>query len=154
LAPGAFRLELGEPNGGLSYDLDALADYVLGGIRVPTVPEADADTASLGRALFADLGCATCHGGSHWTISALPGAAGSQDSAGEVEVVAALRDVGTFDPEHDVLGARGFDVPTLLGVHATAPYLHDGSAASLAALLDNERHVGRSLTGAEVAALA
>ena len=62
--------------------------------------------------------------------------------------------MGTFDPEHDVLGANGFDVPTLLGLHATAPYLHDGSAPTLADVLANERHVGRSLSAHEVTALS
>jgi cytochrome c peroxidase len=56
------------------------------------------------------------------------------------EVAAALRDVGTAGPA-DVLGASGFDVPTLLGLGASAPYLHDGSAGSLADVLANPRHV-------------
>jgi cytochrome c peroxidase len=34
----------------------------------------------------------------------------------------------------------GFDVPTLLGVGASAPYLHDGSARSLGEVLQNPRH--------------
>lgn len=153
LAPGAFRAVLGEPNGGLSHDLDTLAEYVLRGIRVPTAPEIDAGLASEGRALYADLGCAGCHGGPHWTRSALPGPVGSLAPDGEVEVVQALRDVGTFNLDQDVLGASGFDVPTLLGLHASAPYLHDGSAATLADVLASERHVGRSLGAHEVAAL-
>ena len=153
LAPGAFRAALGEPNGGLSHDLDTLAEYVLRGIRIPTAPEVDAGLASEGRALYADLGCVGCHGGPHWTRSALPGPVGSLAPDGEVEVVPALRDVGTFSLDQDVLGASGFDVPTLLGLHASAPYLHDGSAATLAAVLASERHVGRSLGAHEVAAL-
>ncbi len=62
-----------------------------------------------------------------------------------------LVDVGTFDPASlnevrldaaDVSvrlparGDRGFNVPSLLGVGATAPYLHDGRAATLAQVLD------------------
>jgi len=153
LAPGAVRAELGAPNGGLSDDLDALAAYVLGGIRVPTAPAVDFGQASVGRTLFGELGCASCHGGPLWTSSSLPGPVGSLGSTAEVEVVEALRDVGTFDPEHDVLGANGFDVPTLLGLHATAPYLHDGSAPTLADVLANELHGGRSLGAHEVTAL-
>src|SRR5262249_47824147 len=42
----------------------------------------------------------------------------------------------------------GFDTPTLLGVWATAPYLHNGSAASLADVLTNTAHVG-TLTSTE-----
>lgn len=151
LAPGLAARELGEPNGGRSSDLDALAAYVLDGIRVPQA--AVAHDAVAGRALFASLGCTACHAGPVWTVSALPGPVGSLSPGGEVEVLAALRDVGTFDASRDLLGANGFDVPTLLGLHATAPYLHDGSAGSLADVLANPLHVGRTLSEDEVDAL-
>lgn len=154
LAPGAFRRELGDPNGGLSADLDALASYVLDGIRVPAAAApAEADLVAEGRSVFAALGCVACHGGPHWTISSLPGQVGSLAPNAELEVLAALRDVGTFDPVRDVLGASGFDVPTLLGLHATAPYLHDGSAATLEAVLANPLHTGKALSAGESAAL-
>src|SRR5690606_1419493 len=87
LAPGAVRAELGAPNGGLSDDLDALAAYVLGGIRVPTAPAVDFGQASVGRTLFGELGCASCHGGPLWTSSPLPGPVGSLGSTAEVAVV-------------------------------------------------------------------
>ena len=66
--------------------------------------------------------------------------------AGEIEVSAALRDVGTYDEVRDVLGENGFDVPTLLGLHISGPYLHDGSARSLVEVLANPIHAGRVLT--------
>ena len=65
-----------------------------------------------------------------------------------------LFDVGTFVPATagrllesrpnptdigqrvNALGANGFNIPSLLGVAATAPYLHHGAAASLEAVLD------------------
>lgn len=153
LAPGLARPELGAPNAGRSADLDALAAYVLDGIRVPRAAPPPAALAAEGRASFADLGCTACHAGPAWTISALPGPVGTLAPEGEPVVAAALRDVGTFDPDRDVLGADGFDVPTLLGLHASAPYLHDGSAATLADVLANPRHVGRPLADAEVDAL-
>ena len=153
LAPGAHRPELGAPNGGLSPELDALARYVLTGIRTPRAPSVDTDAATRGRALFDELACAECHGGPSWTRSSLPGPVGAAAPDGEVSVISALRDVGTFDAVSDVLGADGFDVPQLLGLHATAPYLHDGSAQTLAEVLANELHVGRALTDAEVTAL-
>jgi cytochrome c peroxidase len=56
-----------------------------------------------------------------------------------LEVLSVLRDVGTFNPR-DVLGQNGFDVPSLLGVYSSAPYLHDGSAKSLVAVLENYKH--------------
>jgi len=153
LAPGLALPELGAPNGGRSADLDALATYVLDGIRVPRAAPGDPALVADGRAAFAALGCAGCHGGAAWTISALPGPPGTLASQGELEVATALRDVGTFDPARDVLGANGFDVPTLLGLHASAPYLHDGSAATLADVLANPLHVGRALLPGEVEAL-
>ncbi len=51
-----------------------------------------------------------------------------------------LDDVGTFDPADPLeikndgktsLGAFGFNTPSLLGIGHTAPYFHDGSAATL-----------------------
>lgn len=153
LAPGAYRRELGEPNGGLSPELDALASYVLSGIRTPRAPETAPAAVAEGRELFAGLGCAACHGGSAWTLSSLPGPVGSLAPNGETSVTSQLRDVGTFDLDTDVLGAAGFDVPQLLGLHATAPYLHDGSAQGLEEVLSNEAHVGQVLSAAQVAAL-
>lgn len=140
LAPGLAAPEMGEPNAGRTADLDALAAYVLDGIRVPGA--GDATHVAAGRALFASLGCTACHAGPAWTTSALPGPIGSLAPAGEFEVLATRRDVGTFAAGRDVLGANGCDVPTLLGLHASAPYLHDGSAATLEDVLANQVHVG------------
>ena len=125
LAPGTALRELGEPNANRSAALDALAAFVLKGIRVPGANKADPAVLERGRQIFIKSNCQTCHGGPHWTISQLPGPPGTLSPNAEVEVLAVLRDVGTFNPQ-DVLGKDGFDVPTLLGLHATAPYLHDG----------------------------
>jgi YVTN family beta-propeller protein len=154
LAPALVAPLLGAPNGGRSFDLDALAAYVLTGIRVPDAALGDAAQVTAGRAVFAGAGCAGCHGGPAWTRSALPVPVGTLAPGGEEEVLAVLRDVGTFAPGAAGLGANGFDVPTLLGLHATAPYLHDGSAATLADVLANPRHAPASLTHVERAALA
>ena len=153
LAPGPVSRLLGEPNGGRSTDLDALAAYVLRGIRAPRAAEGDPAAVALGRAVFAEAACADCHGGPAWTRSALPGPVGTLAPHGEVEVSAALRDVGTFEEGSVGLGANGFDVPSLLGLHATAPYLHDGSAITLADVLANPRHVPEWLDAAEREAL-
>jgi YVTN family beta-propeller protein len=133
LAPGTDPPLLGPPNAGRSDDLDALAAFMAQGIRVPAVPQPTADQAR-GRALFVSAGCASCHGGPHWTISAMPGAAGTLDPDGNGMVDDVLRDVGTVNPR-DIRGATGFDVPSLLGVGLTPPYLHDGSYWTLEALL-------------------
>lgn len=154
LAPAPAAPELGEPNGARSADLDALAAYVLRGIRVPKPPQGDEGEIARGRTVFAEAGCATCHGGASWTISSLPGEVGTLAPNGEREVLAVLRDVGTFNSETDVLGKHGFDVPSLLGLHATAPYLHDGSKATLEALLADTEHVGSTLTLEQIASLS
>jgi hypothetical protein len=73
-----------------------------------------------GQGVFTRLGCATCHGGDAFTDSV--GGAGT------------LRQVGTLrSSSGSRLGGAltGIDTPTLLGAWATAPYFHDGSAATL-----------------------
>ncbi len=118
---------LGAPKAGLSTDLDALAAYVaslahgsLG--RSPWRNPDGSMTASAlaGRAVFGTAGCAQCHGGAEFT-----------DSTGPTET---LHDVGTLrTTSGERLGGPlpGIDTPTLLGLWATAPYFHDGSAPTL-----------------------
>ena len=153
LAPGVPAPELGAPNAGRSYDLDALAHFVLHGIRTPVAAAPEPHLADRGRELFSSAGCSACHGGAAWTVSSLPGPVGSLGVDGAVEVESVLVDVGTFDPARDVLGERGFDVPSLLGIAASAPYLHDGSAATLGEVLDNPAHAPIALSEVERAAL-
>jgi YVTN family beta-propeller protein len=147
LAPGRARPELGEPNGGRSNDLDSLARFVLEGIRVPRSAAITSQQEERGRQVFRRAGCPQCHAGPHWTVSALP----ATIDGSRPEVASALRDVGTTNP-NDVLGRSGFDVPTLLGVGSSAPYLHDGSARSLEDVLKNPRHAP-PLSEAEISAL-
>lgn len=150
LAPGVASRPLGAPNKGRSADLDALAAFVLRGIRVPRAPDVDAQQATRGRATYLRLGCHTCHGGDAWTTSHLPGPPGTLAPDGALEVVAVLHDVGTFDSSREGLGANGFDVPTLLGVHATAPYFHDGSATRLADVVTHPVHGDPTLSPSDV----
>jgi len=132
LAPGTDPALLDTPNAGRAADLDALADFMLQGIRPPNVRVDPA--ASAGRLLFSNTGCVDCHGGPTWTASQLPGAPGDLDPDGNGMLDAVLRNVDTVNPR-DIRGATGFDPPALLGVGLTAPYLHDGSMPSLAAVL-------------------
>jgi large repetitive protein len=148
LAPGTAKIELGEPNSNTSTDLDSLAKFVLEGIRVPNAPTITAQQEARGRGIFLKAGCQQCHAGTHWTISSLLASVGSMSGS---EVTSALRDVGTDTP-NDILGRNGFDVPTLLGVGSSAPYLHDGSAKNLEAVLRNPSHAP-SLTETEIADL-
>jgi DNA-binding beta-propeller fold protein YncE len=122
LAVGTRVQPLGDPKSGLSADLDALAAYVTSLDAFDDTPyrTATGDTtaaADAGAIVFADR-CASCHGGAGFTDSPFD----------------ALHDVGTIKPSSGTrLGATltGFDSPTLRDVWATAPYLHDGSAATL-----------------------
>ncbi|HEX6638619.1 MAG TPA: putative Ig domain-containing protein [Steroidobacteraceae bacterium] len=134
---------LGQPKAGLSADLDALAAYVQSLSTFANSPLRNANgsmtaSAVAGREVFRTANCARCHGGASFTISAS----------------ANLEDVGTLKPTS---GSRlggplgGIDVPTLRDVWATAPYLHDGSAATLADAIT--AHAGVSLGGGDLANL-
>lgn len=121
---------LGPPKAGYSPELDALAAYVASLDQAyPSPLPADAATRAEGQLLFEDpaVGCAECHPAPTYTDSVFLG-------PGEP----LLHDVGTL---HAGSGQRrggpltGLDTPTLLGLHATAPYLHDGSAATLREVL-------------------
>jgi YVTN family beta-propeller protein len=136
--------------------LDALAEYVNYAIPVPVPPSTDAshtlqgqplaDLRAQGAAVFQQIGCATCHDGPARTDSGadnpaldLAGPVVSSPTAGGV----LLHDVGTCvgsgdapDVDHtDIDGharaACAFDTPALRGLADAAPYLHDGSAATL-----------------------
>ena len=75
-----------------------------------------------GQIVFAKAQCNTCHSGEALTNNAF-------DDVGTLVVTGALKD--TLPTRTD--GLKGFNVPSLLGVGRTAPYLHDGSAATLEA---------------------
>ncbi len=126
---------LGLPKAGLSEDLDALAAYVSSLDRWPLSPfrrEGDSDweaAVARGETLFrsARTGCADCHVPGRYT-----------DSGFGVDGEPILHDVGTAT---EASGGRlgglltGFDTPTLRGLWASAPYLHDGRAATLREVL-------------------
>ncbi|HMG56687.1 MAG TPA: di-heme oxidoredictase family protein, partial [Kofleriaceae bacterium] len=127
--------------------LDALAAYVDLGIPLPVPPTTDPALVAQGRAIFerADVGCATCHGGPRFTDSGQGNPA--LDLGGEIR----LHDVGTCvttgawpdAASADLAGhprtACAFDTPSLSGVAASAPYLHDGSAPTLHDVLERTR---------------
>ena len=122
---GTRSQPLGDPKAGVSADLDALAAYVASLTSEANSPHRNGDgsatTAAIaGERVFRQQNCAACHSGTAFTNSALN----------------VFRDVGTI--KQPTSGKRlngaltGFDVPTLRGVWTTAPYLHDGSAATRA----------------------
>lgn len=139
---GTRAQPLGDRKAGVSADLDALATYMASRNVFPQSPWRNWDgtftpAAAAGRTAFTARGCATCHAGGRMTIS------------GDATQ---LRNVGTIKPSS---GRRlnsalpGLDVPTLLGVFATAPYLHDGSATTLDDAV--RAHTNVTLTATELA---
>ena len=137
LAAGADPPQLGQPNAGRSADLDALAAFMAVGIRTPRLPKpTDSTMVAAGRQMFISAGCAACHVGDAWTVSRLPGMAGQLDADGNGMIDSVLRDAGTHNVR-DLRGASGFDVPSLLNVGLTAPYLHDGSLPTIQAVIES-----------------
>ena len=126
----ATNTPLGAPKAGLSPELDALAAYVSSLDAVPPSPYRTAGggltpDGELGAAIFSDQGCDSCHTGSTFTDEIRRNVGTIQISSG--------------DGHGELLDLDGFETPTLLGIWNTAPYLHDGRAATLYDMLDNLR---------------
>ena len=119
LASGASNCEpscdTAPPNAGRSKDLDDLAAFMRSLRAAPRVI-ALGDAALRGRALFASSGCASCH---------VP----------PLYVDQKKHDVGTGSNPLEHKGTS-FDTPSLRGVADSAPYFHDGSAATLIDVVD------------------
>jgi YVTN family beta-propeller protein len=70
------------------------------------------------------------------------------NNVGADEVAAAAVANGTLQPAQDALGRDynndgkgiGFNVPSLLGLNVLPPFMHNGAAESLAAVVDDVRH--------------
>ncbi|MCX6858194.1 MAG: putative Ig domain-containing protein, partial [Verrucomicrobia bacterium] len=137
---GTRRQPLGDPKAGVSADLDALAAYVRSLTPESRSPFRNADgtltaAAISGELVFRQQNCASCHSGATFTNSALN----------------VFRDIGTIKPAS---GKRlngtltGFDVPTLRGLWATGPFLHDGSVTTLAEAVT--AHQGTTISAADL----
>jgi cytochrome c peroxidase len=127
--------------------LDALAAYVNQAIPLPRSPDLAPDGTlgdgqRRGKTVFDDH-CASCHFGPYLTDSGAGNA--GLDLAGPI----LLHDIGTCvtrgafldQPALDAAGIKmhtacDFDTPSLRGVFATPPFFHDGSAATLEAVVD------------------
>ena len=115
LIDGEMYDTLGDPNTGLSYELDCLALF----IDSLTMPEnriretLDHEAVQRGEDLFHDpvVGCVDCHPGPYFTDFS-------------------VHDVATANGPGERLGPE-IDTPTLRDLDRSAPYLHDGSAATL-----------------------
>jgi len=153
-------------NTGRSSDLDALATFIRFGVRsriAPKLAEIENPTTFKirGRKIFREEGCDTCHGGSDWTRSLLDFTPPppSTELIVDTQLIRFLSNVGTFDIDLfedgkgneirsntvgtnvQARGLDGFNPPSLLGVFATAPYFHNGSALTLEeVIVETPRH--------------
>ncbi len=112
LIDGDMHPTLGTPNQGRAYDLDCLALF-LDGLSVPARAHTLTEAELRGKVIFESpqTGCANCHPAPLYT---------------DLQV----HDVGTADGPGEWFGPL-IDTPTLRFLYDSAPYLHDGSAATL-----------------------
>jgi YVTN family beta-propeller protein len=133
---GEMNPTLGAPNQGRSYDLDCLATYI-DSLALPARKHTLTPAELRGKALFESPAtkCAECHPAPLYT---------------DLRV----HDVGTADSAGEWFGPL-IDTPTLRFLFDSAPYLHDGSAATLREVLtvsnrDDKHGVISHLAGPEI----
>ncbi|MEM7671875.1 MAG: LamG-like jellyroll fold domain-containing protein [Verrucomicrobiota bacterium] len=149
---GTRNTTLGDPKAGVDEELDALAAYVTSLATVGRSPHRNADgsltaEALQGRRLFEQLNCMSCHVGDDFTNST--GSSPNLINIGTIKASSGQRLNGPLS---------GIDTPTLRGLWRTAPYLHDGSAATILDVLTTQNPldlhgVTSTLTSNEVDAL-
>jgi len=127
LLDGDMHEPLGQPNGGRMPELDRLGAY-LDSLQMPKNPHLgsfDPEAVARGRAFFEDpiTECAECHPSPYFTDFQ-------------------RHDVGTAEGQGERLGPE-IDTPTLRNLAASAPYLHDGSAATLRDVLTDSNRDDR-----------
>lgn len=120
---------LGDPKAGISPDLDALAAYIESlATHRPRSPWREEDGApseagARGREVFVAAGCESCHAGAELT-----------DAGWNADGTPVLHDIGTMV---ETSGTRkgepltGLRTPSLRGLFATGPYLHDGRCSTV-----------------------
>ena len=125
---GRIEESLGKPLKGKSAQLDALAAYTNSHTfsLSPYSKKGLSKSAARGQKLFAssELGCADCHTGPMYSDSQ-PGKFTTHD-------------VGTGRSDKSELMGHKYDTPTLNGLYRSAPYLHDGAAATLEDVLTTQ----------------
>ncbi|MBN2549402.1 MAG: hypothetical protein JXB15_09610 [Anaerolineales bacterium] len=116
LIPEGMNPTLGPPNQGRSYDLDCLAMFI-DSLEVPPRAHTLTEQERRGQAIFESPGtqCAVCHPAPLYTDLL-------------------QHDVGTADGPGEWFGPL-IDTPSLRFLFDSAPYLHDGSAASMLEVL-------------------
>ena len=105
---------------GLDDATAAKLDGYIDSLPAAPSPIAATDPAAVrGKAVFAKAACGTCHTGALLTDN-------QNADVGSLSLLGTNRDNG-------LVVTNGFNVPSLLGLGRSAPYLHDGSAPSLEA---------------------
>lgn len=139
LIQGEMHPTLGTPNQGRSYDLDCLAAFI-DSLTVPERTHTLTPAEQRGKAIFesTETECAACHPAPLYT---------------DLQV----HDVGTADSPGEWFGPL-IDTPALRFLYDSAPYLHDGSAATMRDVLtianpNDEHGVTSHLTEDELADL-
>lgn len=98
--------------------LDAYIDQLPGAENALRTSLAGTAAEARGQAAFQKAGCDTCHSGAIFTDN-------SSANVGTLKK-------GITNPDNGIVEQQGFNVPSLLGIGRSAPYLHDGSQLSLA----------------------
>jgi len=116
LIQGDMHPTLGAPNQGRSWELDCLASFI-DSLPIPERSHELTAAESRGRALFEsqETGCLSCHPAPLYTDLR-------------------AHDVGTASAYGEWFGSV-IDTPTLRFLYDSAPYVHDGSAATLREVL-------------------
>ncbi|MGF1502220.1 MAG: hypothetical protein ACFBSD_10425 [Paracoccaceae bacterium] len=133
--------------------IDAYAPDIrayIAALEAPAYPyEIDAEAAERGGEIYA-RDCASCHG-SYGADESYPNRVYGLDEVGTDPAYATAATDGSRDRFYDWVArspygtvesaapAPGYIAPPLDGVWATAPYLHNGSVPSMAALLDSRQ---------------
>ncbi|MEM7203604.1 MAG: Ig-like domain-containing protein [Planctomycetota bacterium] len=129
---GTVSNPLGQPKAGLSPELDALAAYVSSlsefGQSPHRAPSGALTVAGArGKVVFEQLSCAQCHSGNNFTDGLLHNVGTIQRGSGQ-------RIGGPL---------TGLETPTLRGLWNSAPYLHNGSAATLLDVITRRNPTGQ-----------
>ena len=102
------------------------------------------------------LSCFTCHGGSHFSnsMSSEPRTTPVEfHNTGLYNLAGALSypapNTGLHEVTHQPEDVGKFKVPTLRNIAVTAPYMHDGSVATLEEVIDHYAAGGRSIASGE-----
>ena len=115
------------------------------------------DSAKRGEILFHSrpLSCFTCHGGVHFSgaMGVLPAGAVTFHNTGLYNLPGPLSypasDTGAHMETRAAADMGHFKAPTLRNIAVTAPYMHDGSIATLGEVIDHYADGGRTITSGQ-----